>query len=144
MPLITNIKDIDNNLILKKLKNNRWELLVDIEYNFKYSPYVDYKMFIPKGLITDLASVPQFLWNIFPPHGNYAVAAIIHDTLYRLKEYPRELADAWFRELMKELEISFWKRNIMYFSVRLFGWTRSDDWLNGGCPNKNSCTISKD
>ena len=37
---------------------------------------------IPKGFSTDLASVPQPLWPIFPPWERYGPAAVLHDYLY--------------------------------------------------------------
>ncbi|EOK4349625.1 DUF1353 domain-containing protein [Escherichia coli] len=34
---------------------------------------------VPVGYVTDLASVPRILWSVFPPHGRYAKATIIHN-----------------------------------------------------------------
>lgn len=38
---------------------------------------------VPMGFVTDLASIPRGLWNLFPPHGRYDYAAVVHDYLYR-------------------------------------------------------------
>jgi hypothetical protein len=40
-------------------------------------------VYIPAGFITDFASVPRGLWNLFPPTGSYGRAAVVHDYLYR-------------------------------------------------------------
>lgn len=33
---------------------------------------------VPKGFVTDLASIPRALWSVFPPDGDYAKAAVVH------------------------------------------------------------------
>ena len=76
---------------------------------------------VPKGFITDFASIPKVFWPIFPPAGQYAKAAVIHDYLYRLTGCSRFLADAIFREVMAQLGVPFWKRCAMYYAVRFFG-----------------------
>lgn len=89
---------------------------------------------VPVGFTTDLASVPQFLWSMFPPFGNYTTAAIIHDFLYEerpLSRHPaggyepisRKDADGVFLRIMKEEGVSWWRRRVMYRAVRTFGWT---------------------
>jgi hypothetical protein len=37
---------------------------------------------IPAGFVTDFASIPRFLWSIYPPTGRYQEAAVVHDWLY--------------------------------------------------------------
>jgi len=37
---------------------------------------------IPKGFVTDYASVPRYLWWLYPPVGGYDDAAVVHDYLY--------------------------------------------------------------
>ena len=80
---------------------------------------------VPQGFITDLASVPRYLWITFPPFGKYTDASIVHDYLYskdcEYKSVTREQADKIFLELMKQLGVPTWKRYAMYYAVRLFG-----------------------
>lgn len=38
---------------------------------------------LPKFAISDGASTPQAIWNIYPPFGLYWKAAILHDCAYR-------------------------------------------------------------
>lgn len=80
---------------------------------------------IPKGFITDLASIPKMFRNIFNTYGkNYTRAAVIHDYLYA-QGYKmginRKQADEIFLEIMKERGVSIFKRQAMYRAVRLFG-----------------------
>lgn len=86
---------------------------------------IGYKITVPKGFKTDLASTPKFLWLTFPPFGKYTDAAIVHDYLYSkdcvYNAIDRAMADKIFLELMKELGVPLWKRQAMYRAVRLFG-----------------------
>jgi hypothetical protein len=77
---------------------------------------------VPKGFVTDFASIPRGLWNLFPCDGRHSPAAVIHDFLYSGTHTSRFLADAIFREVMTELQVPRWRRDLMYFAVRLFGW----------------------
>lgn len=76
---------------------------------------------VPAGFVTDLASVPRALWSIFPPHGSWAKAAIVHDYLYSSGKTSRVYADRVFLEGMEVLGVPLLKRQLMYWAVRLFG-----------------------
>ena len=76
---------------------------------------------VPKGYSTDFASVPRFLWNIFPPWGKYGKAAVVHDWLCDIKDRPSKEVHKIFLEAMAVLKVPRWKRNIMYFGVKMFG-----------------------
>lgn len=81
---------------------------------------------VPKGFVTDGASVPQFLWTLFPAWGSYSRAAVVHDLLCHLlhkgtphAEAPtRKHADDIFMEAMKVCGTGFFTRNILYWGVR--------------------------
>ena len=87
---------------------------------------------VPKGFITDGASIPKFAWRIIGGQlGKYAAAAGVHDYLYHTKFYikdgvkvmiTRKKADQIFLEAMKVLKVPRWKRNTMYSFVRLISW----------------------
>ncbi|MFV2733470.1 DUF1353 domain-containing protein, partial [Escherichia coli] len=66
--------------VLEMLDDYRWRLVEPFEFWLTDNP-VDV-IAVPAGYVTDLASVPRILWSVFPPHGRYAKAAIIHDWLY--------------------------------------------------------------
>ena len=80
---------------------------------------------VPKDFITDFASVPRWLWWLFPPYGLYGKAAVIHDFLYTelSKSYKitKAQADKIFLEALEVLGVPTWKRNIIYLAVKLFG-----------------------
>jgi hypothetical protein len=105
---------------LRLIGNKKWELLTDFSYHVGGYPSVDV-ITVPAGFVTDLASVPRALWSIFPPHGRYAKAAIIHDYLYEFAIGSKEYADNVFLEAMEVLGVPAYKRKMMFWAVRLFG-----------------------
>ncbi len=103
----------------KKKDLFRFELYEVFSY---YTDIIDYgRAFdIYKGFRTDFASVPRVLWSIIPPNGLYGKAAVVHDYLCETKIVSRKNADKIFLEAMKVLGVSWWKRNLMYRSVRAY------------------------
>ncbi len=111
------------------------EILAD--GNAKYSTSEDYAIkidedstlydiMLPKGFVTDLASIPKLFWSIFPPFGNqsepYANAAILHDYLYKQGNvFKRKTCDQIFLQAMKQTKVNGFIRYVFYFIVRLFG-----------------------
>ena len=80
------------------------------------------KFYLPTGFRFDGASVPRILWALFPPHGRYVRAAMVHDYLYRTGIGTRKEADVEFRKIMEYDGLSWPVRWIMYIGVRLGGW----------------------
>lgn len=79
------------------------------------------KIVIPAGFVTDLATIPRWLWSIFPPHDYYAKAAILHDYLYETATGTKEEADYVFYEALGVLGMPKWQRKLFYWGVRLIG-----------------------
>ena len=98
----------------------RFEMLAPFEYHVGEYPSEDV-IRVPAGFVTDLASVPRFMWAVLPPHGRYAKAAIVHDYLYANGIKNKVYADKVFLEAMKVLGVSTIKRQAMYWAARLFG-----------------------
>ena len=101
--------------------NKRWELLEEFDY---YLGSLDSGLYIrvPKGFITDFASVPRIFWAILPPWDKYGKAAVLHDYLYHSRKFIRILCDVIFYEAMVVLGVSRWKRWLLYLGVRIGGW----------------------
>ena len=85
-----------------------------------YEKDVQYCITVPRGSISDGASIPRFFHRLLPP-GEYWREAIIHDYLYSIG-WPRLLADATMWQVMRELGRTPWKRALIFIGVRLFGW----------------------
>lgn len=91
---------------------------------FRYLSAIYGLIEVPKGTLTDGASIPRIFWNILSPFGEYFAAALIHDYLYSPanNRFTRAEADLILLEAMKALNVPAVKRVIIYRAVRLFGW----------------------
>ena len=121
---------IMNDLIVKNVGSGRWELVQPIEYHVgsENSPEV---VIVPVGFVTDFASVPFGVRNLFPRDGKWTKAAIPHDYLYFTLglhgKYSRKECDKIFLEIMEVLNVSWIQRHVMYRAVRVgggFGWKK--------------------
>lgn len=103
-------------LIIKPVGRYSWQLVQD--FNIQTSIGI---ITVPKGKVTDFASVPRILWGLIPPYGRYTEASVVHDYLYSIG-YNRKQADKIFYELMLKAEVNKFKAYTMFKAVRLFGW----------------------
>jgi hypothetical protein len=107
-------------LKVEVIDNYKFRVIEAFEY------YVDErtsgeKIKVQKGFTTDFASVPRAFWSIFPPHGKYAKAAVIHDWMYKNAYKNKEFADKTFYEAMLVLGVNKKTAWIMYNFVKIFG-----------------------
>ena len=100
-------------------RGERWEVME--VYQYETSKGI---VKVPKGFMTDYASVPRIFRNIVNTYGNHGRAAVVHDFLYSKEcvlEITREEADKIFLEIMEECQVNCIKRQFMYRTVRIFG-----------------------
>jgi len=78
---------------------------------------------VPRGFLTDGASIPKVFHSIMGPFGDYFEAAVIHDFLYSslAEGYTRKEADTIFLEAMFNAGVPWYRRNLIYSAVRLGG-----------------------
>ena len=75
---------------------------------------------VPTGMRTDFASVPPRVRWFLPRYGRYTKAAILHDYLWRHRGRRRDRRgqpprrDGLFRRVMRELDVPFLRRWIMW------------------------------
>lgn len=81
---------------------------------------------VPKGFVTDLASVPSYLWSVFNRIGRYGNAAIYHDWLYWQQTVTRDVADRVFDRAMNDMGVDAVNRNLIWAGVRVFGGSAWD------------------
>jgi len=83
---------------------------------------------VPPGTLTDFASIPRFLWPVFPPTGSYWKAAIVHDWLCIVAKAAKteaeyrsmaKHADMVFLDLMTRSGVRWITRQILFSSVRV-------------------------
>lgn len=98
---------------------SRWRLEEPLSYVGREETFV-----VPAGFVTDFASVPQALTWLVPRYGRYTKAAILHDHLWDLCRQGRFAwvdADGLLRRSMRELDVPFLRRWLMWGAVRLAG-----------------------
>jgi len=113
-----------NRLRVEEIDDTHWRLLEPYAFASAVTGTI---LLVPAGFVTDFASVPRVpiaYWLV----GNTAHgAAVIHDWLYTTGAFPKETADAVFREAMRDAGVPWWRRWMMYLGVRWGGtaaWER--------------------
>jgi hypothetical protein len=85
---------------------------------------------VPKGMLTDLASVPRPAWSFINWVGPHLEVSIVHDFLYiawqdvpghSARKEDRKFADELMLLGMKKANMSWIKRNAIYSAVRIGG-----------------------
>ena len=85
------------------------------------------KVVVPRGFVTDFASIPPVFYALLPPIGRYTYAAILHDYLYWFQPCDRDHADDVLGTCMKEMGVALKDRLAIYNAVRLGGGSAWDD-----------------
>jgi hypothetical protein len=106
-------------------------LMEDIKF---YSNIAGGNIVVPKGFVSDLASIPSFAWSLFmkPDDPRIELGSWIHDYVYYKKgiievddvpiKITREEADRILtEEAMPELLATKFQCFMVYYSLRLFG-----------------------
>ena len=103
---------------------------------------------VPKGFVTDLASVPRAMWAFIAPF-DVARAAIVHDLLYKtIRQYRWKMKDKEDKELIKKAKIASDKVFLLGMhdaEPKIPGWKSYSSWKavdlfgNGSIvPNKDN------
>lgn len=116
-----------------ELNGNRqlYELTEDLSYQSEILGLIT----VPKGFLTDFASIPRIVWNVIDPEDPCVLyPSVIHDALYSWsgampdsKLFTRDQADQVLREAMVICGARIDQRAIVYRMVRLFGGSH---WKN--------------
>lgn len=114
----------------KQLGDFSWELSEKIIVTLSNGETV----IIPKGFKTDLSSVPEFFWGVQKPFGDFILAPIVHDFMYRTRYKVDELgfydarlfADKEMLSISKKTNFKKWHNRldniVRFYEVRLLGW----------------------
>ena len=106
-------------LVLEDLPGKWWRLKEDLVY---YSAFLDATITAPKGMVTDLASVPRIPIAYWFYGGRGNSPAAIHDWMYRNPLMSRITADKVFHEALKaegKWAVTRWP---MTGAVMALGW----------------------
>ena len=105
-------------VVVKPYGVDRFEVVKDFEVSINNLHFT-----IPKGFITDGASIPRIFWSIFPPYrSEYFSAVVIHDYLCSKANSKDDyaLADETLKEAMIYLNCSKIKVFLFYNSCNIF------------------------
>lgn len=109
------------------LGKDHW--VVKKEFRYYVDGDKDKVVIVPRGFLTDGATVPRLFWGIIPPWGKYGQAVVLHDYLCEFRGFwnygqwetlRREDTDRIFRSALEELGVGSFTRNLMYGAVSLF------------------------
>lgn len=108
-----------------------WRLEEEVRYIGDRDEFI-----VPKGYVTDFATVPRIAVWLIPRFGSFTKAAILHDFLLthcvpsgRVSSVD---ADGLFLRALRELRVPSYRRMLMWTGVRwaaLFSSTRRPGWL---------------
>lgn len=90
---------------------------------------------VPKGFVTDLATIPAYFWWAVRPTGRHGHAAILHDWLYWEQGVTRSVADLVFETALADIKVDAPLRKAMWAAVRIGGgryWTESTQERRSG------------
>lgn len=92
---------------------------------------------VPKGFVTDLASVPRLFWIALPPCGKYTPAAVVHDYIYWYQppDCDRKCADDLLLIALEESKVGLATRTAIYEGVRIGGkssWKENAELRDSG------------
>lgn len=77
---------------------------------------------VPKGYITDAASIPRVLQPILSPWGKYGKSAILHDFCYRNNPLgTKEASDKLMVEAMEVLGVPSIQIKTIYYGLKIGG-----------------------
>ncbi len=104
-------------VVVQQYGDEQWIVWESFSYRAKQETFT-----VPRGMCTDFASVPRPVVWYLPRYGPYTLAAILHDHLWRDRAAARTLpyvdADGIFRRAMRELDVPFFHRWVMWAAVR--------------------------
>ena len=105
-------------LKVEECGNDKWRLLDHL----KYESLEDDIIVIPKGFVTDFASVPR-IPIAFLLVGDVAHrAATLHDYCYSFDSpVSRQEADSLLKEAARAEGTSWWRCQLLWLGVRMFG-----------------------
>lgn len=116
---------------IEKIGKRRYKLLDSFEYRIGSADGQEFVR-VMAGFETDFASIPRFLWWLWPPVGDdYDGAALIHDCIYKtgyvscndgsIRWVTRAEGDGIMNEAMEVAGTPTWKRRPIFSGVRVGG-----------------------
>ena len=105
-------------LDLRATNPGEWQVISPLVYTSKAGRV----WIVPKGFITDLASIPRTARILIDRNGSSRPAAVLHDYLYATGAVGRVEADSLFLEALEAASVGWMTRHLMHSAVRVAGW----------------------
>ena len=134
LSLITGCAYIPSPVVAPFADGSHWVLMEPLRYRLKDTEHV---IEVPKGFVTDFASVPRVAWSVMSPYDEHGRAGIVHDWLYWEQSCSRKQADKIMKLGMIETRVSHANRAIIYRALRLAGngaWNENAQERKMGLP----------
>lgn len=119
--MMSGTKDVAGALQVQRFKDPWYILLKPISWSPSPNQGSHRSVKVPRGFVSDFASIPREFWSLLRPDGEYAYAAVIHDWLYWVQVTSREEADAIFDNAMRDFHVDALSRVTITAAVRQFG-----------------------
>lgn len=118
----------ENAPVVTPFNDDYWLLLEDLIFEaVRVSDNKAFKITVPAGFVTDLASIPVGLNLIYSKTGKYSSAGILHDYLYWTQFCNRKKSDRLIKEGLKATGAGYITRNTIKYGVYWFGWRAWDN-----------------
>jgi hypothetical protein len=124
---------------LEYIDGRKWKVLSDVEF---LSDVLQGVVVVKAGRITDFASIPRGLWNLYPPT-KYAAPATVHDELYTEQTCSRQEADEVFLEALKVDGVPYLRRYAFYWALRAAGWAAWNSHKRANAKEAQNITVAK-
>jgi len=98
---------------------DNWFLTTPLEYEIRNTGVV---VPVPKGFVTDFASIPRPFWSVLPRWGKYGPPAVVHDYLYWDQRCTRAQADRMLYVSMEESGVNWFWRLVIHRAVHWGGY----------------------
>jgi len=115
---------IDPEPVQPFIEGRHFIVMKDLTYQIGDS---DTSIVVPRGFVTDFASIPSIFWTVAPPTGRYQWAAVVHDYLYWSQGCTKDVADRTLRLAMFEHHVPALERETIYRAVDLLGKSAWND-----------------
>jgi hypothetical protein len=118
--------------------DGQWQLVANLLYQ---SDVAACTFMVPKGFITNFASVPRIPIIYELAGDTSSEAATVHDFLYTTHPVSRAVADAVLREASAATDVPAWRRGLMWAGVRVFGWSHWGTAATSDAPAASAAAV---
>jgi hypothetical protein len=122
MDMAANSKSIDSPLYMGRFLDPMYFLLEPISWspNQQQAGRLP-RITVPKGFVTDLASIPPLFFSWLRPDGPFVYAAIVHDFIYWDQTQSKDQADEILKVAMEDAKVSTLRLQAIYTAVTVAG-----------------------